>query len=154
MLTNKDLLAIENLLKKHIGGLEDEVTGLKGDVFTLKSDVSTLKSDVSTLKSDVSTLKNDVSELKAGVSSLNGRVSDLEQDMVALKDDMKTVKVAHLENNVIPRLNTIEKCYVDTSNRYNNSADKFETAIVDIEVMKLAIQKNSSDIQELMKKQA
>ena len=147
MLTNKDLLAIENLLKKHIGGLEDEVTGLKGDVFTLKSDVSTLKSDVSTLK-------NDVSKLKAGVSSLNGRVSDLEQDMVALKDDMKTVKVAHLENNVIPRLNTIEKCYVDTSNRYNNSADKFETAIVDIEVMKLAIQKNSSDIQELMKKQA
>ena len=58
--------------------------------------------DISSLKSDVSTLKSDVSELKTEVSSLNSRVTNLEADM-------KVVKVDLLENNVIPRLNTIQK---------------------------------------------
>ena len=99
-----------------------------------------IQSDVSTLKSDVSTLKSDMADVK-------DRVSNLEQDM-------KVVKVDLLENNVIPRLDHIENCYMDTSKRYMKDADKFENAITDIEIMKLAIQRNSADIQELKKKQA
>lgn len=34
-----------------------------------------------------------------------------------LESDMKYVRVVQLENNVIPRLNTIEAYYVDTAER-------------------------------------
>ncbi len=147
MLTKEDLQSIENLLDRKLGFIQSDVSTLKSDVSTLKSDVSTLKSDVSSLKSDVSTLKSDVSTLKSDMADVKDRVSNLEQDM-------KVVKVDLLENNVIPRLDHIENCYMDTSKRYMKDADKFENAITDIEVMKLAIQQNSADIQELKKKQA
>jgi outer membrane murein-binding lipoprotein Lpp len=140
MLTKEDLQSIENLLDRKLGFIQSDVSTLKSDVSTLKSDVSTLKSDVSSLKSDVSTLKSDMADVK-------DRVSNLEQDM-------KVVKVDLLENNVIPRLDHIENCYMDTSKRYMKDADKFENAITDIEIMKLAIQRNSADILELKKKQA
>ncbi len=133
MLTKEDLQSIENLLDRKLGFIQSDVSTLKSDVSTLKSDVSTLKSNVSTLKSDMADVKN--------------RVSNLEQDM-------KVVKVDLLENNVIPRLDHIENCYMDTSKRYMKDADKFENAITDIEIMKLAIQRNSADILELKKKQA
>ncbi len=161
MLTKEDLQSIENLLDRKLGFIQSDVSTLKSDVSTLKSDVSTLKSDVSTLKSDVSTLKSDVSTLKSDVSTLKSNVSTLKSDMADVKNrvsnleqDMKVVKVDLLENNVIPRLDHIENCYMDTSKRYMKDADKFENAITDIEIMKLAIQRNSADILELKKKQA
>jgi outer membrane murein-binding lipoprotein Lpp len=127
--------------------LKSDVGTLKSDVSTLKSDVGTLKSDVGTLKSDVGTLKSDVSTLKSEMVSLNDRVSNLE-------DDMRYIKVDLLENNVIPRLSTIESCYTSTYDRYKNGAEKFDAAFSDIVVMKVAIAKNAQDIQELQLKQA
>jgi hypothetical protein len=85
--------------------------------------------------------------LKEDFDGINNRLDRLERDV-------KVIKVDILENNVIPRLNTIEQCYLDTSKRYMESADKYDNAITDIEVMKLAIQKNSADIRELQLKQA
>lgn len=85
--------------------------------------------------------------LKEDFDGINNRLDKLE-------NDVKVIKVDILENNVIPRLNTIEQCYLDTSKRYMESADKYDNAITDIEVMKLAIQKNSADIRELQLKQA
>ncbi len=85
--------------------------------------------------------------LKEDFDGINNRLDRLE-------NDVKMIKVDLLENNVIPRLNTIEQCYLDTSKRYMESADKYDNAITDIEVMKLAIQKNSADIRELQLKQA
>uniref|UniRef100_UPI000492B917 hypothetical protein n=1 Tax=Butyrivibrio sp. VCB2006 TaxID=1280679 RepID=UPI000492B917 len=71
-----------------------------------------------------------------------------------VETDVKVIKVDQLENTVIPRVNTIESCYLGTSKRYMDSTEKFDAAITDIEVMKRAIQKNSADIQELQRKQA
>ena len=153
-LTNEDLNAIEALLDKKLGTMESDIGTLKGDVGSLKSDVSSLKSDVSTLKSDVSTLKSDVSSLKGDVSTLKSDVASLNSRVGNLEDDMRYIKVDLLENNVIPRLSTIESCYTSTYDRYKDGADKFDAAFSDIIVMKAAIAKNAKDIQELQLKQA
>ena len=86
-----------------------------------------------------------------GVESI---LDGVENRLDNLEHEVKVIRVDILENNVIPRLNTIEQCYVDTSRRYLETSEKFETAIADIDVMKLAIQKNSQDIQELKLKKA
>lgn len=99
--------------------------------------------------------------LEKRISGVDERLTNLEYGMTEVKDrltnvesDMTEVKVVILENNVIPRLSTIEECYVDVSRRYIKNSDQFGAAIVDIEMMKLAIQKNSADIQELKSRQA
>ena len=41
-----------------------------------------------------------------------------------IENRLKRIEVDLLENNVIPRLNTIESCYTDTYNHYKDYADK------------------------------
>ena len=98
--------------------------------------------------------KDDLNAIKLiiedSISGLEGRLDGLESRLDNVEQDVKYVRVTQLENDVIPRLNTIEDCYIESSKRYLNSSDKFEAAIADIGVMKLAIRKNSEDIQELM----
>lgn len=99
-------------------------------------------------------MKESISGVENRMDSIEGRLDKLEGRMDNVEGELKVIRVDILENNVVPRLNTIEQCYLDASKRYIKSADKFDNAIADIEVMKLAIQKNSEDIQELQLKQA
>ncbi len=92
--------------------------------------------------------------VESRLDGVESRLDGVENRLDNLEHNVKVIRVDILENNVIPRLNTIEKCYVDSSRRYLETSERFETAITDIEVMKLAIQKNSQDIQELKLKQA
>lgn len=54
-----------------------------------------------------------------------------------------------LENNILPRLQTIESCYTDTYNRYKDYADKMESAFADIELMKKVIAEHSEKLQKI-----
>ena len=73
---------------------------------------------------------------------LDGRLKPIE-------NRIKRIEVDLLENNVIPRLNTIESCYTDTYERYKNYADKMEAAFADIELMKKVIAEHSEKLQKL-----
>lgn len=57
----------------------------------------------------------------------------LDARLKPIENQLKRIEVDLLENNVIPRLNTIESCYTDTYNRYKDYADKIEAAFADIE---------------------
>ncbi len=48
-----------------------------------------------------------------------------------------------LENDIRPRLGTIESCYTDTYERYKNYADKMDAAFVDIELLKKVVSKHN-----------
>lgn len=71
-----------------------------------------------------------------------GRLDDLEADM-------KYVKVVQLENNIIPRLNTIEACYMDTSRRYMESTEQISTMKADIEVLKSVVSEHSQKLSRI-----
>ena len=91
-LTQKDLLAIGNLLETKLAPIKTDVTDLKDDVGTLKTDVAGLKDDVGELRSDVVILKDDVSTLKTDVTGLKDDVGTLKTDVAGLKDDVGSIK--------------------------------------------------------------
>lgn len=122
-------------LKTKVDGLETDVSNLKTDVSGLKTDVSELKADVSNLKADVGELKTDVSELKADVSGLKG--------------EMQYIRVVQLENNVIPRLSTIESCYLDTFQRYVERTEQFDKMTADIGVLKSIVSEHSRKLEKI-----
>lgn len=76
-------------------------------------------------------------------------VKDLKQTTSDLSDDMRYVKVVLLENDVIPRLNTIESCYVETSKRYLERADQIDTMQADIDILKSTAEKHSEMLQKI-----
>ncbi len=62
---------------------------------------------------------------------------------------MKYVKVVQLENNVIPRLNTIETYYLDTSKRYMEKAEQIDTMAADIKVIQSVLMDHSQRLSQI-----
>lgn len=73
----------------------------------------------------------------------------LDARLKPLENRLKRIEVDLLENNVIPRLNTIESCYTDTYNRYKDYADKMELAFADIELLKKVVSEHSEKLQKI-----
>lgn len=73
----------------------------------------------------------------------------LDARLKPIENRLKRIEVDLLENNVVPRLNTIESCYTDTYNRYKDYVEKMESAFADIEIMKKVIAEHSEKLQKL-----
>ena len=66
-----------------------------------------------------------------------------------IESRIKRIEVDLLENNVIPRLNTIESCYTSTFDRYKDSVDDYEAIKQDISIMKKVITEHSEKLQRI-----
>ena len=73
----------------------------------------------------------------------------LDARLKPIENQLKRIEVDLLENNAIPRLNTIEFCYTDTYNRYKDYADKIEAAFADIELLKKVVSEHSEKLQKI-----
>ncbi len=73
----------------------------------------------------------------------------LDARLQPIENRLKRIEIDLLENNVIPRLQTIESCYTDTYNRYKDYADKMEAAFADIELLKKVVSEHSEKLQKL-----
>lgn len=80
-------------------------------------------------------------KLDENLGSVCGRLDKLESDM-------KFVRVVQLENGIIRRLNTIEKSYLDTSERYMEKTDQ-DTMEQNIGVLKSVVQNHSERLNQL-----
>ncbi len=66
-----------------------------------------------------------------------------------IESRIKRIEVDLLENNVIPRLNTIESCYTSTFDRYKDSVDDYESLKQDIAIIKKVVAEHSERLQRL-----
>ena len=73
----------------------------------------------------------------------------IDKKLEPLKSELHTIRVDLLENNVVPRINTIENCYLSTYNRYVADADCIETMQSDIDIMKKVIINHSERLQRV-----
>lgn len=76
------------------------------------------------------------------------RLNRVDEQIGTLNTKMTNVQLI-LENDIRPRLNTIESCYTDTYNRYKDHADKMEAAFVDIDLLKKVVSEHSEKLQKL-----
>ena len=167
-LTKDDLYAIEQIFDKKIDILAQgiETLGHKIENLELRMDrleqrmdcleqrMDSLEQRVDNLEQRMDSLEKSVTKLEQRMDSLEQRVDRLEHRMDSLEHEIKYIKVDLIENNVLPRLSTIESCYTSTYDRYKEDSEKISNTYDDIVVMKMAIRKNSEDIQTLMLKQA
>ena len=67
-----------------------------------------------------------------------------------VESELTYVRVVQLENTVIPRLNKIEKCYLDTSKRYLDSTEHIEEMSADIDVLKQTVENHSNMLNKIL----
>lgn len=128
-LTNEDLLAISQLLDAK-----------------LKAEIQPIKNEMQTLRSEIQHVK---SELKAEIQSVRLELhAEIQSVKTELQAEIHQIKLFQ-ENEIMPRLNTIEACYTSTYERYKDSVEGYEALKADNEVMKQVIMEHSDKLKKL-----
>ena len=86
-------------------------------------------------------VRNDIRELKNGLQTVKNDVEDL-------KNRVKRIEL-NQENNMIPRLQNIEACYVSTYDRYKISVEDYEAMRQDISILKKVVKEHSEKLQKI-----
>ncbi len=73
----------------------------------------------------------------------------LDARLTPMEERLKRIEVDLLENNVVPRLSTIESCYTSTYNRYKDYADKIESALADLDILKAVVASHSEKLRQI-----
>ena len=72
----------------------------------------------------------------------------LDSKLTPLKEDIKLINLT-LENEISPRLQTIESCYTDTFKRYQSGIAQIEAMQADIDIMKSVIREHSDMLRKI-----
>ena len=128
-------------LEKSVEKLDARTSRLEEGMERLEERTSKLEERTSRLEEGVESLGRQTAKLAEKVEKLDKRTSKLEADMTY-------IKVVQLENGVIPRLDTIEKCYLDTSRRYMERTDQMDNMESEISILKLVVKSHSELLQK------
>ena len=79
---------------------------------------------------------------------IKNSISTMQQDICDLKDTQHKMGLL-LENDVLPRLQNIESCYISTYDRYKKSVDDYETMKQDVELLKKVVAEHSEKLQKI-----
>ena len=65
-------------------------------------------------------------------------LNPMRKDIQDIKNRVKKIELTQ-ENEILPRLNTIEACYTSTYDRYKDSVDDYEAIKQDISIIKKVV---------------
>lgn len=69
--------------------------------------------------------------------------------LTPIENRLQRIEVDLLEQNVIPRLDTITSCYTDTYDRYKDYADRMEAVFDDVEPLKKVVSEHSQKLKNI-----
>jgi len=101
----------------------------------------------------VQPIKNDMNatygNINQDIRAINDEMRATKVEMRAIKVEMRAIKVDLLENNVLPRLSSMEEHYVATANRYINSTEAIESIQSDVDTLKKVVREHSEKLQKI-----
>ena len=127
-----------------------EASQQKTEQAVKRLEASQQKTEQAVKRLEVSQQKTDqaVKRLEKSQQKTDQAVQRLEKSQQKTDQAVKRIELT-LENNVLPRLQTIESCYLSTFERYQSNADKIEIMQSDIDIIKKTVMKHSEKIQKL-----
>ncbi len=99
----------------------EAITGLKVDMSDMKTEMTGMKAEMAGMKADINDMKAEITNLRT-----------------ELKSDIQKINI-QLENDIVPRLNTIEECYTDTYKRYVVETDNIQQLKTDVHLLNIAV---------------
>ena len=80
--------------------------------------------------------------------AISNMLDPIKEDIQEIKNRVKKIEITQ-ENEILPRLNTIESCYTSTYDRYKDSVDDYESMKQDIAIIKKVVAEHSEKLQKL-----
>ena len=132
MLSNEDLLKISNMLDIK---LEVQAKVANQKMQQMQSDIC---GQMFELREEISSVRRD---LGAETSYIRGEIS-------GLKADITEIKIL-LENDIRPRLSTIESCYVEAAGKFASKAEKIDSLSMDVDILKDVALEHSKKLKKI-----
>ncbi|MCI8883925.1 MAG: hypothetical protein HFH43_13005 [Lachnospiraceae bacterium] len=86
-------------------------------------------------------MQGEIRDMQGKIYSIHGEIRDIQGEIHNIR--------LFQENVILPRLNTIESCYMDTYERYKSYADKIESVFADTELLKKVVSEHSEKLQKI-----
>lgn len=83
------------------------------------------------------------------IDGLDSRADKLESRLDKLENDVKYIRVVQLENNVIPRLDRLEECYLDAAKGFRERAEQIDAMAEDNRVLTNVVTEHSEKLDKL-----
>jgi len=125
---NEILLNLSNMLDP----IREELRDIKSDIKEIRGDITGMKGEIAEMKDDITEMQDDITEMKDDITDIKARVKRLELTQ---------------ENVVIPRLNTIESCYISTYERYKENVEEQKALKQDVSILKKVVTEHSIKLQ-------
>ena len=107
-----------------------------------------ISSMIDPLREDFNSMKEDLNSVKKDLNSVKRDLNSVKEDMQDVKERVKKIELTQ-ENKILPRLNTIEACYISTFNRYKEHVETYDSMKQDIHVIKKVVMEHSERLQKL-----
>ena len=140
-LSNK---TVTYLLGEISGMLENMQSSLRAEIAETRDSLqNSLRAEIAETRE---TLHAEIAETRDSLqSSLRTEIAETRD---SLQSQLTQINLT-LEQNVVPRLNTIESCHVSTYERYSQGINQLESIQSDILVMKDVIMKHSTQLAKI-----
>ena len=100
------------------------------------------------VRSQIEPIRRDIEDIKQDVKDQKQDIEDIKQDVESLKQDVRNLNLK-MENDILPRLNTIEACYTSTYERYANGIDQLDALQSDTDILKKVVAEHSEKIKKI-----
>ena len=151
MTDNELLVALSDMLDTK---LKSELQPLRND---LRNEMQALRDDLHAeiqevrleLHTEIQAVKEELhAEIQAVRNEFLAETQDIRHELQNLQTKVLLLQL-NQETKIIPRLNTIESCYLDTFRRYQNNADRMEATFEDVDLLKKVVTGHSAQLQKL-----
>ena len=148
MSDNELLLAISDMMDTKLKPVNVRLEKIE---LTQENDIlprlGKLEQSYERLEQTCESLEQSYERLEQTFESLEQSYERLEQTCGKLEQSQKKIELT-LENNILPRLQTIEDCYLSTFERYQSGVGQIEKMQSEIDVIKTTVTKHSEILQK------
>lgn len=144
-LSNK---TVTYLLGEISGMLENMQNSLRTEIAETRDSLqNSLRAEIAETRDSLqNSLRAEIAETRDSLQ--NSLRAEIAETRDSLQSQLTQINLT-LEQNVVPRLNTIESCYVSTYERYSQGINQLESIQSDILVMKDVIMKHSTQLAKI-----
>ena len=142
MTDHEFLLAIFNMIEP----IKNDVHEINCRVSAIETRVTAIESKVDAIETRVTAIESKVDTIETQVDAVERRVTAVEGQVIAMCNRLKKMEIVQ-ENEILPRLNTIEACYTSTYDRYKDSVEDYAMMKQDVSVLKKVVSEHSQKLQ-------
>ncbi len=134
----------EEKILEILGTMQADMNGMKADINGMKADMNGMKADINGMKADMNGMQADINGMKADMNGMKADMNGMQADILKLQ--------MQNENVIIPQLKALAEGHEMLAQTLapKNRVDELEN---DVNILKLAVQAMSAELQQLKKAQ-